>query len=145
MFGSYIRRMSKRQAFGVSVAAGLVTTVFIGVLAGWAVGAGVFGMGYAPHSPLTPGPILWSGPSISSAPSRPRAKPKSNDREVPFWFPDYRDLGTISAIDALSDWIKRGDGQWNQLGRTLVATPAIAVLGLYSYLESTIRGLATPG
>jgi hypothetical protein len=137
--------MSRRQLFGVSVVAGVITTVLVGIVAGWAVGAGVFGMGYAPHSPVGPGPITWSGPSISSAPSRPRPRPKSNDPEVPFWFPDYRDLGTISTIDSLAEWIKQGDGQWNQLGRTLVATPAIAVLGLYSYLESTIRGLATPG
>ena len=139
--------MSRLQVLGLSVIAGAVTTVVVGVVAGWAVGTGLFAlldMGSASYTPISPGPIVFSGPSISAAPSRPSARPKPG-KDVPFWFPDYRDLWTISTIDSLSNWTKQGDGQWGQLGRTLVATPAIAVLGLYSYLESTIRGLATPG
>lgn len=136
--------MSIRQLFGVSVVVGLVITALAGILAGWGVGAGLFGMGFAPHSPLSPGPIGWSGPSISAAPSRPKPKPR-NEPDGPFWFPDYRDLWSIGAIDSLASWIMGGNGQWGKLGRTFAATPLIAVLGLYSYLESTIRGLATPG
>ena len=115
----------------------------VGIEGGSVVGAGLFALldlGSGPNSPIAPGPIIFSGPSISSASRRPRPRPRPQQGDdVPFWFPDYTKLTSITNIDRLIDWIDEGDGQWEKLARTLLATPGIAALGIFSHLENAVR------
>jgi len=130
-----------------SLGAGLGAALVVGVIAGGAVGAGVFALldlGSGGNSPISPFPILFSGPSTGLSRGRRRAaRPPAND--IPFWFPDFQDLWSIANIDKLVKWIDQGDGQWEKLARTLMATPGIAALGLFSHLESTVRAPGPQG
>ncbi len=133
--------MQRRSQLVASLGVGVGVGLMAGVLAGGTIGAGVFALldlGGAPRGPISPFPILFSGPSTSLTRSKRRPPPRPSD-DVPFWFPDFQDLLSIDLIDKLTEWIDRGDSQWDKLARTLLATPGIAALGLLSHLESAVR------
>ncbi|HHU10499.1 MAG TPA: hypothetical protein GXZ60_10865 [Intrasporangiaceae bacterium] len=50
-------------------------------------------------------------------------------------------LQTEKALKGLSRWIENGSSDWSKLGRTLVAVPFIAALGIAFYGEDSFRNL----
>jgi hypothetical protein len=78
-------------------------------------------------------------PSRATSPDAPAAE------EVPFFFPDVKDLETAKALEGLSDWIKGGSTPADKVWRAFRAAGPMGALGIGVNVENTIRNLPLIG
>lgn len=73
-------------------------------------------------------------------PDRPPAPREGRGKEKePFWMPKPGEMWSERGLRRTERWTMRGKSDMGRLGRTLVATPVIAVLGIGVYAEDGLR------